>query len=69
MSKWKIPMKHTRYATIEIEAPTLMAAMDEAEKWESMALIDDSQTEEFWEFCPENEEEIRERFNDGQEDE
>ena len=27
-----------------------------------------SQTEEFWEFCPENEKEVRERFNDGQED-
>lgn len=69
MPKWKIPMKHTRYVTIEIEASTLMAAMDEAEDWKSMALINDSQTEEFWELCPEDESEVREIFNDGQEDE
>lgn len=57
---WKIPVKHTRYATIEIEAPTLYEAMDKAMDWESMKLIDENQTEEFWELCPDNEEEIRE---------
>lgn len=69
MPKWKIPMKHTRYATIEIEAPTLYEAMDKAMEWESMTLVDPEQTEEFWELNPDNEEEVREYFNDGQQDE
>lgn len=53
MSKlWKIPMNLTRYATIEIEAPTLCEAMDRAMLRESMEIIDPSQTEDFWELCP-----------------
>lgn len=70
MPKWNIPVKYTQYAIIEVEAPTLMEAMDKAERFENRLMITDSNVYEgLWELYPEDEKEVRERFNDGQEDE
>lgn len=69
MPKWSIPVRHTKYAVIEIEASTLMEAMDKAERFESRLMVTDNDVyEELWELVPEDESEVRKRFNDGQED-
>ena len=46
-----------------------MEAMDKAERFESRLMVTDNDVyEELWELVPEDESEVRKRFNDGQED-
>ena len=70
MAKWRVPVEWTVYAVAEIEAPTLELAIDAANHLRDFpdneeTYVDDSYGVSEWQ----TEDEIRELFNDNQQDE
>lgn len=68
MKTWKIPVTWEMYGTVEIKANTLEEAFELAED-DSIPLPDGDYVNASWKVDSEDEDFVREYYNDNQEDE